>query len=757
MSVFDEFMNMEVNNNEVAKNSDVGAGSAVYEQFIQEGEASTTTPAPDADIIQKTTNGEAFYLDVPTEQALEYNQQQNIERQRQRRLGDKVIGGAETGAALVTGATTGALAQVAGAIFNVAKEIAKGNYGDQEAMQRAAKAASDLSQSMSYAPKSEVGKEYLGDVAEAIAPIEAIAPAAGASIIGSSARAAIPVLKEATGTAAMATKRAARGGSSTSVARMADDVDTGTGTSATQQSVREATTDAPSQNTYQQVGDLVNRAARGDNQASRELADIADVDRSAIQSAERLDIDLPADIFARNEAVKQAAGLTRSRVASEASVDYVEKVKRAAQKADEALEEINGTPDIASVSERVRQSLTDTIDDIRIQERELYGTIDRAIARNERIEMPNLTQEINRITQEVGGADGLSSIERKLTRMLESAQDGGVTYGRLLREKNMMGESTRNRIARNPYGDMDTASLSRLYDAVRRDQRGAVSDRLGNDGAALMDNANRLTVRRKRLEESVIRGFGRDGNGSIAQALQTAINQGKKGNVRTLNQVLDIIPQNLRREALASAISAVSQTKRANQQGFSFTDYAKMYRGLRQNPIIYNRVVGEIGQESHRLLRDLYKVSQKVTEAQSNIIATGKANQALVNAMTAENFIRRVFQTSLGSAAATAAGAGAGGAGGAALSGYLASIIGKGGKNMIDAAGNLFSSDEFQAFATGTGKTSQLAQSKSFRRWARSIEGRKTIKKAIMSNPEAWIEASRAEAKTSNREKEETL
>ena len=74
-----------------------------------------------------------------------------------------------------------------------------------------------------------------------------------------------------------------------------------------------------------QVGDLVKRASGkglGAANARNELADLAQINLDARDAAKRLGIKLPADVFSDNPQVRAAAGLTRSRAASDAEAAW---------------------------------------------------------------------------------------------------------------------------------------------------------------------------------------------------------------------------------------------------------------------------------------------------------------------------------------------------------------------------------------------------------------------------------------------------
>jgi hypothetical protein len=77
--------------------------------------------------------------------------------------------------------------------------------------------------------------------------------------------------------------------------------------------------------TEEEVGNLVKKASGtgfGSSAARDKLADLAQVNVAAKEAADRLGIQLPADVFSDNPQVRAAAGLTRSAAGSEAEAAW---------------------------------------------------------------------------------------------------------------------------------------------------------------------------------------------------------------------------------------------------------------------------------------------------------------------------------------------------------------------------------------------------------------------------------------------------
>jgi len=162
----------------------------------------------------------------------------------------------------------------------------------------------------------------------------------------------------------------------------------------------------------------------------------------------------------------------------------------------------------------------------------------------------------------------------------------------------------------------------------------------------------------------------------------------------------------------------VSSSKRAAQEGFGFAEFAKTYRGLRANPPVYKEVIGVLGKDADPVLRDLYEISKRITDARAQVLTTGKANQALVEAMKAEGLISKVMQSSMAQRGVGAV-AGMGGPLGGAIMPDVVKYMAGANKDAVKAAGKLFASDDFQKLAIEAATKPQVADA--------------TLRKAAMS------------------------
>ena len=496
----------------------------------------------------------------------------------------------------------------------------------------------------------------------------------------------------------------------------------------------------PATEAFREVGDLVRKAAGsgpGSATAKAKLADIAQVNPEARAAAERLGMELPFDVFSDNPQVRAAVGLTRSLAGGEAEAAWVNTVRNAITQADDIVQRfdaafIEGRPAPGATSQRIIDRLNATRTTLANDASAIYKRVDDAIPKTERVQFPRLTQTLDDVVAEVG-EKGFSAQEKKL---YELATDPDVTYGRLLREKNLIGQALAGK--ESPYGNMAAGDLKRLYGALAEDQLTNV-ERLGGESLRQeLRAANLLTAKKKALENRIIGAFGKEADGSVATLMQSAIKSASKGDAGQFNKLMKVVPPELRKETIATALATVSSSSRAAQEGaFGFAEFAKTYRGLRANPPVYKQIVETMGIESDAVLRDLYEISKRITDARAQVLTTGKANQALVESMAAEGLIGKVMQNSMMQRAVTGLAGVIPGGGFAAPD--IVKFMSQSSPDARKAAGKLFASDDFQKLAIeaatkaepSSATVRRVAMSKAFANFTDSIKAKMSLDERI--------------------------
>lgn len=488
------------------------------------------------------------------------------------------------------------------------------------------------------------------------------------------------------------------------------------------------------------VGEVLNLARKaggmgpGSTAAKAKLVDMAQVNPDARAAAERLGIDVPFDVLSDNPQVRSAVGLTRALVAGEAEAAWENTVRQAIQRADEISQQFDaafvaGRPAPGATSQKIVDNLQQTRQTLKSDAKAIYDRIDEMVPKNSPVDLNNLRTYLDELRANLGAAGRMTPQESNLAKMLEK---GELTYFGLKREKDLVGQAVGG--MKSPYDNMATGDLKRLYAALAQDQLDSVASLAGEEARRELRAANLLTAKQKALEKRIVGAFGQEIDGSVAQRMQTAISTAAKGDAAAFNRLMKVVPAELQKETLATALASVTAGKAAGRAAagaaetvFSPAEFTKVYRGLRANPPVYSQMVKIMGPEWDRASRDLYEISRRIADAQARIPTTGKANQILGEAAV-ESLMGRVMSSSLAQRAATGVASMVPGGGLIApdIVQWMSAAKGAG----VQKASKLFASPEFQELAvqsaTKGGEPTQAAirrtaMSKAFSDFAKEV------------------------------------
>jgi len=486
--------------------------------------------------------------------------------------------------------------------------------------------------------------------------------------------------------------------------------------------------------TTETVNNLVQKASGkglGSTAARDQLADLAQINVAAKEAADRLGIQLPADVFSDNPQVRAAAGLTRSLAAGEAEAAWRTTVTQAVDKADDVIRQfdaqfIEGAVAPGVVSQKIKDSLINEQKALVQQAKVLYDEVDLKVPEQTLITFPALKAKLAEITSRLGeeGVEKNATL-KMLNKMVSDADAGKVPYGRLKEEKTLIGDSIKG--VQNDYSKSTSQGrLKEIYGALAKDQLDNVEKLADAEVRQQLRSANLLTAKEKALGKRIVNAFGEDIEGSLGSKLRSAIISGGKGDTGDFNRLLKIVPEEFRKETLATALAAATRSARGAEKGaFGFSEFADLYPKLRANPPVYKTIVDTLGKDSADVLRDLFEVSKRITEARANVLTTGKANQAFGNP---EGLIGKVMESSITQRIVTTVTGMV--PGGGAVAPDIIKFMSTGAEDRVKAAGKLFADEAFQKLAVEAASKAapsaatlrRTAMSQSFQKFADAVK-----------------------------------
>lgn len=464
----------------------------------------------------------------------------------------------------------------------------------------------------------------------------------------------------------------------------------------------------------------------GASKARAQLAEMAKTNPEAKAAADRLGLELPVDVLSDNSQLKEVVGLTRAQIGSEAKQAWNETVQAASDRAHAAMDELDAVTDISQVSADVFNRLDNAQNSLGRQASDLRQEVTNAVDVRGRVDANGIKTWLQtRIDDLGGGKEGIASLSPEEKRLWGIVSKGQPTYALLNEQRDLIGQALEK--GTGPWSNTNMKRLKDIYGSLADDQINFIEASAGKEIADKQRAANTLFKQMYEGREQMERIFTKNLSGSLAPLMQRAITQGTKGNVQTLNTLVNIIPEDMRGKVLTSALFKAAK---ATDDTFSFTNFANIYRDLRSNGEVYKQIAKAVGPEGDKLLTDLYAVSRRLSDADKAISRTGASTQ--LNLLNSERLLSRILMATGGAAGAGLIGSMLGGPGaaivGAGLAAAAPEIAQRVGKTNAQKLHNLISSEPFRdltvSAATGDAlerNINRVAGSKQFRDYAKLV------------------------------------
>jgi len=478
------------------------------------------------------------------------------------------------------------------------------------------------------------------------------------------------------------------------------------------------------QNALDQEGiefdDFVSDAAKTTAQPTpgrlREFAGQADVDPEVLAASQRLGLDesLPASVLSRDEQfIEFEQGLTGI-IGSQLSANQKDAIRQTVQKADDFITDFGGTLDKAGLNERIKGQVTQNIETLRTQARESYNALAEAVPAQTPADTSLIARSIRDTAEEVGGIANLDVLDKKLLAITK----GTPTYGLIDRERKKVVAQLRGKD--KPFPDASTFQLEKALDVLTETQ-GQIARQFGAED--LWNTAKTLVAKRKQLEKEAVSNLGRDQTKAILPALGAGLKDLSKGDVQKFTKALSGIPENLRSEAIFTAMNDVFTAGGRSQSQMSMPGFTAWFDKLNKNKTAKAALINKMPTEAAERLEDIATVAKAFSKATAETARTGRI-QTLLNDFDQPNgMLSKIYGVArAGSPLSPTAGA---------ATSVIVDALAKGKVPTAKAADGLLSSPQFRRLviaemnAPGSRATerarSQMQQSRQFKKWLSTL------------------------------------
>lgn len=421
-----------------------------------------------------------------------------------------------------------------------------------------------------------------------------------------------------------------------------------------------------------------------------ELAGEVDVNPEIRGAARRLGIDVNPSVYSGNQTYREIEQGLASIPGSQLNKINVEAVEKLAKKSDEFIEEFGGKIDKAEFVHKFETESNKIIENLAKQSDDLYARLQETIPASHKVSTTNLHNYLNKQADDFGGTKYLPRLEKQILETLDEAS-GELTYAKV--------DHLRKQINQAAYGtgeaifrDSDQASLGKLGYQLLEDQRRATKD---FNMQGVFDAAGGLITQRKDIEKNLTEAIGRNLQKDIVPALGTALKDlSTKGSVKLFNKTLSGVPENMRKEAVLTAMNDVFTGNR-NKEKMSIAGFSNWFNGLKRNKQAFDALQQYLPKEAVERLTDMGTLASGIEKASKSYISTGRAKLITDLFENLEGNVSKLFK---GGMQATGSGALNVASGGATLPLTMMAITKKAinKKDPTKAADELLSSKKFR-------------------------------------------------------------
>lgn len=403
--------------------------------------------------------------------------------------------------------------------------------------------------------------------------------------------------------------------------------------------------------TYDQAVKAAAKAAKGGEEAVDELSDLtklagktaqkpkaanistlaeqADLDPERLAAAQRMGLaeDLPLSAMSKNPQFQDFEQGLATIIGSDLGAKQAKAVDLVKNKADELIEEFGGSIDKPVMSDRIKSSVQETRDALHEQADDLYNKIGQAIDPTEVVDTTPLKQIIDDEVLKLGGdPKRLGKLEKTLYGLTDS--DAPVTYHLIDRERKKIGEQLSRKAT--PFENASEAELSRYY-GVLTDIQEQIADNPIYGVKGVWAEAKDLVSQRKALEDEMISVFGKNQNFDVIPQLGASMKSAAKSKdgIDKFNSLMQAIPEDLRGEAMATALNDVFTQGARNQSQLNMGGFVGWYDQINRSPAIKNAMFKHLDPAHQARLDDFYVVAKGFNEALGKRTPTGRIQSLL--------------------------------------------------------------------------------------------------------------------------------
>ena len=372
------------------------------------------------------------------------------------------------------------------------------------------------------------------------------------------------------------------------------------------------------------------------------LAIAAQVDKSIIDDAAELGVDLNPDHYASNRQFIEVMQGLKSKPGSVLGEREAKAIESLGNSADDLVRDAGGEIDKAGLSVEFRQSMKNKVEELATEAGDLYKEGNKLINPRVKLNRDKLSV-IQFIDDEAsklaGGVRQLSPIMQKVNRLLSPVDGRRPTYGNLDQARKLVGQGMNKE---GQFADAAQAELKALYAKLAPDQQ-KVAALISPEGGAFIKAGSDLVVKRKSLEEGLADVIGKNLQKDLVPETTGALKALSRGNIEQFTRTINSIPKEFRERAVATSLhdmfTAGGRSKGANI-GQGFVDF---YKGLNRNKTAKAALFKELPPIAEKRSDMIFNVANGIYRAKAFENKSGTARAILASMDKDLGAIKKIY------------------------------------------------------------------------------------------------------------------
>ena len=333
---------------------------------------------------------------------------------------------------------------------------------------------------------------------------------------------------------------------------------------------------------------------------------------------------------------RQVAGTAKSILDTGIAAEEVTYGLEIAKRVDDIVKEIGGT-DLTTLEKNLRDTLDVNLKSLTDEATILYDKVSSEVPSTTQVNLSKFNNFYDEEVARLGGESQLAKASPQLAKLKRdlTPKEGEVnTFAYVDRIRKNINRSIKKQ--NTPYAGIESSEAKFLSLLLSEEQAGTAY-RISQSAGDYFKMANSLYQQVFSVRDDMSVLFGKALDQSIVKKIKSGISKVGKDDLSELRKILDATPEEMKNEVVLSGLAAAMRKKGENSNPISFENYTSLYDTILKNKEARKLILPNLTNEQFTIIRDLNKVAKGISLASKSKTATGRVMSSTLNARAAES------------------------------------------------------------------------------------------------------------------------